>query len=374
LITERQIQSNKHFPELDGLRGIAILMVIAFHYFPNVYFLKFGWSGVDLFFVLSGFLISSRLIPFINDKGILLQFYRNRLLRIIPLYFTFLISFFLFWFFFANKDTVLQNPFYTNNWYAFFLFIQNWIYIHFPEQPLESLNHFWSLAVEEQFYIFFPIFILLTRKPKRILAIALVLIFIILLGRSLYYFVFSTNYQSIYWNTFFRADSFLIGSVVFIIFNYYNNSKELFKTYIYYFFASVILIVSGAIFYKSILMSNPSFQTFGYTCISVIFGYILLQSINSSNHLLSRMLSNSTLQYLGKISYGLYIFHWPIYFMGFGILNKIFKNHYINYAQLNTLNICCSILITFLISHLSYKYFESYFLNLKKKLRISKYK
>ncbi len=373
MIAEGHIQTNKHYPELDGLRGVAILMVIAFHYFPNVYLFKFGWAGVDLFFVLSGFLISSRLVPYINDKGIILQFYRNRLLRIIPLYFLFLIVFFLVWFFFASKETLFHNPFYKKNWYTFFLFIQNWIYIHFPKQPIESLNHFWSLAVEEQFYIFFPAFILLTRKPKRILAGALVLIFTILICRNLYFLIFSSNYQSIYWNTFFRADSFLIGSVLFILFNYYKESKGVFKIYNYFFFASLIFIVAGACIYQSILMSNPSFQTFGYTCIPVIFGYILLQCINRHNHTLILIASNSILQYVGKISYGLYIFHWPIYFMGFGVLSKIFKNQNINYAQLYALNICSSILITFLISHLSYKYFESYFLNFKKSFNLSKY-
>lgn len=339
-------------------------MVIAFHYFPEIYFLKFGWTGVDLFFVLSGFLISSRLIPYINNRDILLQFYRNRLLRIIPLYFAFLILFFLSWFFIVSKHTIVENPFYTKYWFAFFFFFQNWAYIFFPGVPIDALNHFWSLALEEQFYLLFPFFVLLIRKPKRIILTAGLLTVIVLISRIIY-FTPHTNYQSIYWNTFFRSDSFLIGCIVFILFNYFSKKQIYFKIFKFLSITSFMLVLSGAFYYKSLLMSNPSFQTFGYTCISIMFGFILFQILEKSNKYLTSLLSNEALQYCGKISYGLYIFHWPIYLTGFGMLNKLLKNQDFSLSTIHYFNVFYSIIITFSISHLSYKYFESHFLKMK---------
>lgn len=341
-------------------------MVISFHYFSNIAFFKFGWSGVDLFFVLSGFLISSRLIPYHNSKGILQQFYRNRFLRIIPLYFSFLIVFFLVWFAVVSKTTQNQFPFYNDHWFSFFIFIQNWTYIFAPLQSIDHLNHFWSLAVEEQFYILFPLFILLAGRPVKILKASLFLLIIILISRNIYFFTLSNNYQSIYWNSFYRADSFLIGSIIFVLYNYYKEQKLMFRIYKIIFTISVLLTAAGAFWYKSVSMSNPFFQTIGYTSIPIIFGYILLQCLNEPYKMLSRILSSPILRYTGKISYGLYIFHWPVYLFGFGILNKVFKNIQIGSLQLQALNICLSILLTLLISHLSYKYFESFFLRLKK--------
>lgn len=123
-----KIPTTKHIPQLDGLRGVAILMVMCYHFFPNNVICNFGWTGVDLFFILSGFLITSRLFPYLNDKKILLKFYRNRFLRIVPLYFSFLILFFICWFLLASKEALGNFPFYANHWWKFFFFIQNWIF------------------------------------------------------------------------------------------------------------------------------------------------------------------------------------------------------------------------------------------------------
>jgi peptidoglycan/LPS O-acetylase OafA/YrhL len=367
--TNSSIQKSiTHYPQLDGLRGIAILMVILFHYFPDVAVLRFGWAGVDLFFVLSGFLISSRLIPFINEQGILKRFYRNRFLRIVPLYFTFLSVFFLIWFLFVSKATIQQNPFYTNYWWSFFLFIQNWVYIFNLQQPIDYLNHFWSLAAEEQFYLAFPIFVLLFRKPKKILLVAIFIISLVLLTRVIYFYFFNAkdNFQTIYWNTFFRADSFLAGSILFILLQYYRAQKRYFLYLKYAAVISVVLLAGGVYYYKSLLMSNPFFETFGYTLIPILFSYILFKSIEGGGKFLNKITSFRALKYCGKISYGLYIFHWPVYLSGYAIMNKMFKNDSgISATNLHLIIVTLSIVFTFAICHLSFKNFESYFLKLK---------
>ena len=208
--SDLKIEPNKRIPQLDGLRGIAILMVMCYHFFPNNIICNFGWSGVDLFFVLSGFLITGRLYPYLNDKKILLKFYRNRFLRIVPLYFGFLIVFFVGWFVFVSEPVQLSTTFYSDYWWAFFLFIQNWISIFNEEKSLGYLSHLWSIAVKEQFYLLFPFLIIILRRPKNILVGCLLLILVVLICRIIFFAYSGQNYsyQFIYWNAFFRFDSF----------------------------------------------------------------------------------------------------------------------------------------------------------------------
>src|SRR3974377_1228989 len=97
----------KHFPELDGLRGMAILFVISYHYLGYTRFFKWGWTGVDLFFVLSGFLITGKLIQSIGEKDYFLNFYRNRVLRIFPVYYLAIILFYLSIQFLSSQDSLV---------------------------------------------------------------------------------------------------------------------------------------------------------------------------------------------------------------------------------------------------------------------------
>jgi peptidoglycan/LPS O-acetylase OafA/YrhL len=184
---ELKINTNKHIPQLDGLRGIAILMVMCYHFFPNNIICNFGWSGVDLFFVLSGFLITGRLMPYLDDKKILLKFYRNRFLRIVPLYFGFLILFFTGWFLLSSKETLSSFRFYNDHWWEFFLFIQNWIFANNLGEVKTHVDHLWSVAVEEQIYLVFPLFILFIRKKTKIFYAALFIIIVIIISRWYYY-------------------------------------------------------------------------------------------------------------------------------------------------------------------------------------------
>ena len=119
----------KQNPHLDGLRGIAIITVIVYHYSTGLYIFDFGWMGVDLFFVLSGYLLTGRLYPFLDDKKIIWKFYLNRIIRIIPLYYLFLLSFFGGWFIFTSDITQQQFPIYKNYYLSFFGFFCNWVFI-----------------------------------------------------------------------------------------------------------------------------------------------------------------------------------------------------------------------------------------------------
>ena len=155
---QASVQPTKFFPALEGLRGIAIIAVIIYHNFPYGDSL-FGWLGVDLFFVLSGFL---------------------------PLYYLFLFAFL----FLLPALGIFNNEVseYQEDKFWFIFYGQNWLFTNnFPETS-HCLNHFWSLAVEEQYYIFWPIIIILLKKPRYLL--------IFLIGFLLFLFCF----RSYIWN------------------------------------------------------------------------------------------------------------------------------------------------------------------------------
>src|SRR5580658_7786517 len=159
----------RRIPQLDGLRGVAIAMVLAYHYADSVIndgprFMKpllratcLGWSGVDLFFVLSGFLIGGILLDARESSNYFRVFYRRRAFRILPLYFAFLALVFL--------PVHFQSDI---PWRACIFFYQNfWMALH-NRLGEYTLNPTWSLAVEEQFYLTLPVLIYFVR-PRRLI-------------------------------------------------------------------------------------------------------------------------------------------------------------------------------------------------------------
>ena len=124
----------KHIPQLDGLRGIAILFVISYHYFGFMKVFGLGWSGVDLFFVLSGYLITSRLLDSRNTSSYFWRFYKNRILRIFPLYYLVLITFLVAILTLPKNQHLVTLSYYTQHWAGFFFFFQNWIMIFLVSQ------------------------------------------------------------------------------------------------------------------------------------------------------------------------------------------------------------------------------------------------
>ena len=158
-----------HYPALDGLRGVAILLVVFYHFFDFTNYFFWGWLGVDLFFVLSGFLITNILLRTLYQPDFLRNFYVRRILRIFPLYYFALILILVVLPFFQSLH--LDLSYYQENQAWFWIYLQNWLFVFKPLHGSKLLLHFWSLAVEEQFYLIWPIIILLVRRPKTLLAI-----------------------------------------------------------------------------------------------------------------------------------------------------------------------------------------------------------
>lgn len=366
---EKIIPPSKHIPQLDGLRGIAILFVLCFHYLPTSLATRFGWSGVDLFFVLSGYLITSRLLPYLNDKKILRKFYWNRFIRIVPLYYAFLLLFFGIWFLFNSTNTLNTFPFYTKNWQHFFVFIQNWIFITDETATKIHLLHLWSVAIEEQIYLIFPVLLLLTkRSAKSIFLTLVILFFFVLCCRYFYYTHFNstTVYVKIFWNSFFRFDSFLAGAIVYLVYNKIQVIKNYSKILSWLGIICFLTISLKIVTTKNAEITNSFIATIGYSLIAIMYASLLNFILCKKNKYLDKIILNKFLRFTGKISYGIYLFHWPMYITMFALLNKL--NLTVTATTINYINILCCIPLTYLLSYLSFRYFESFFLKWKAKL------
>lgn len=354
-----EYSSDKHIPALDCIRGLAVLLIMLFHCFDFAVF-KFGWMGVDLFFVLSGFLITGILLDSKSSPNYYRNFIVRRILRIFPLYY-FILLFCLILIPLISPQ--LFGPgyeYYIKHQSWFWLYMQNWLYSKtgFPDN--QTLVHLWSLAVEEQFYIFWPLVIRLF-NTKKLLAVCLIivafsLIFRFYIGAELG-FVHPFKYMA----TFSRMDALTTGAIIAILI---RKRPDWLEKYIMPVFIISLVIVGAAILYlKAILFVR---LTPIYTFIDILFGCLLIFMLNKEKFLILRPLYGSVFSFFGKYSYGLYVYHFILYHVfEYNVLPgfiTVFKNNGV--ALL--INGIIVFLISIPVSMLSYKYLEKPFLKLKR--------
>ncbi len=358
--------NRQHYPALDGLRGIAILLVVFYHNFGFINQFIFGWLGVDLFFVLSGFLITDILLTTVNSPNYLRNFFMRRILRIFPLYFGCLIIFLIIFPFFGLLQKELK--YFSGNQWWIWTFLQNWQYSIHPSPDAKIFMHFWSLGVEEQFYLIWPFVILWIKKPTKLFFIMLsVLLGVMCLRIVLWQLDFKTlNYTSFY--TFTRIDGICIGSMLALLHRFKYNFLS---RYMY-------LIVTGIaalnlLFFLLNRSNNfgfPFWAFVGYTTFAAIFGLLVHETVTNKNSLLQPLLSFIPLRFLGKVSYGFYIFHWPVYVIcGDYLLNQFTADFHFSLANSRIAASIVSTLAALIISILSYYFFETRILKLKERFR-----
>jgi peptidoglycan/LPS O-acetylase OafA/YrhL len=355
-------QGKKRYPALDGLRGVAILLVVIMHNFRFMNYFFFGWLGVDLFFVISGFLITDILLNAVDKPRFLRNFYMRRVLRIFPVFYLALI---ICLFILPNLSFIhLDTNYYQIHQGWLWTYLQNWLFIFKPPYGDPILLHTWSLGVEEQFYLFWPLIILLIRKPKHLFAFALLLLIGIGIARYIIWMqgIAELSYSSLY--TFTRIDGICIGSMIALLFRF---NPDFLKKYTAAIITSMAFINFAFYFINGRRgFSLPYLAFVGYTTFAIIFGVLLYECVIDQTKLLRSIFTSRILSFFGRISYGLYVYHWPIYLIFFPVLSrwlvKQFNWSFLISEFVTSLSVT---LLAVLISSLSFSFIEKYLLKLK---------
>lgn len=354
----------KYIKQLDSLRAIAVIMVIISHWAPIGSYarnLSLGAIGVDVFFVLSGFLISKILLDQRNkielNEGnrilVMKDFYIRRSLRIFPIYY---LTIFTLYYLSEHTETNIASAFgyfftYTSNFY--FFKIQSWD---------GMISHLWSLSVEEQFYLILPWFIIFCNR-KYILH---VIIGFIIIGVASQYVLGNVKMGSIL--TFSCFDAFGFGALLAWFFTYRTSLLKKFVLFLLGITIPCICIYKLGHFYGHNLFPLRTLTSL----ISVIVICYILIYHNRESLRFKIILNNKVLIFLGKISYGLYLYHnlmpalvssKTIIKLNYTFFSSTFIKDYRNYLEI----IEQSLLLLFL-SWLSFKLIEKPFLNLKSRI------
>lgn len=288
-------------PDIDGLRAIAVIAVVIFHFFPS--FLKGGFGGVDVFFVISGYLVTSIIYKGIaNNSFSFSSFYIKRVKRLFPSLILVLISCLIFGYYFLVASEFTQLGKHT---FSGALFIQN-IILFFESgyfdgsSDLKPLLHLWSLCIEEQFYFIWPVTILSLYKlgPLKFRN-SILTIFIISLLMSV---TLTRSYQSF---SFFllptRLWELALGGVLIFI----EKKLPRYSTKPYLSYLGLIIIIA------SFFILTPGRNFPGYQALLPTLGTVLV-IISSPSAPINKFLSKKAIVYIGLISYPLYLWHWPV--------------------------------------------------------------
>ena len=355
-----EIKHTQYYPALDGLRGLAILLVVAYHNFGFINLTFFGWLGVDLFFVLSGFLISDILLNSIGKKNFLKNFYTRRILRIFPLYY---LSLLLFLYLLPFLSKTVQVDYFRDNQFFLWTYLQNWLF-SFKTTDETVLHHFWSLAVEEQFYLLWPFVILLIKNKKLLLTIVLFALLLINMLRIILWTLEVENLAYLTLYTFTRIDGLCIGSAVALLLRINKNFLSNYTALI----ILALALLNLAFYFLNDEKRFPYLAFIGYTTFAIVFGILVYEAVIGKTNVINKILGNNILRLFGKVSYGFYIFHWPLYLYMAPQLNMIFeRNSFIPDRIIPLLSSVIATVTAFFVSLISYKYFESHFLKLKEK-------
>lgn len=287
----------KRIHELDGLRGIAILAVLLFHLRRNTattpYLFAFGWIGVDLFFVLSGFLITGILLDTKELRDRAITFYRRRFKRIFPIYYGSLFVLTILLPFFAPGFFVVPPPHDLPKYWAY---LSNW-YL-----GGQGLSHFWSLAIEEQFYLLWPLLAWHVGR-KTLSRIAVTCIFIAPILR-LVLRLYSVPPELIHRNTFCRIDTLLIGALCALWMrcnpSFFPRIAKL---------QWLALPTIGILSLDHYDVNGPWIQTIGYSLIACSSAGVLVAAVAGK----ALFLLFTPLRSVGRWSYGIYVYHFPIF-------------------------------------------------------------
>jgi peptidoglycan/LPS O-acetylase OafA/YrhL len=363
-----------HLLALDGIRGLAILMVVCSHVFESNYHsggvltrfvgtvFYYGYFGVDLFFVLSGFLITGILVDSLQDEGYFRKFYARRALRIFPLYYGVLLVCFLL--------TIPWHLHWDGMGWLLVLYLQNLR----PQGIMEFspghglvLFHFWSLAVEEQFYLIWPAVVFLVRGRRRLFWTTVAASAIALVARVAYLAAGGSPYV-VHATTLFRADSLLLGGALALL---YRSPAwpRVQRMAPWGFLTAAVLIVASILYLEPRIVGNSMagslwHEGVRYSILAPGFACLIAWSLQKGSRCGS-LFQTGWLRFFGKYSYGLYVLHVFVMSAVNVRLRTLLEAHTTNKTLAVAAAACTVLLLSLLAAYLSYHLFERPFLRLK---------
>ncbi|UBH15479.1 acyltransferase family protein [Macrococcus armenti] len=345
--------NRKYLPGLDGIRAIAVIAIIIFHLNPK--WLPGGFLGVDTFFVISGYLIAMLLLNEYEQTGTIniVQFWIRRVKRLFPPA-LFMLLVVIQYIIFFDRDLLYQLK---KDAIAAFLYVSNWWYIfdglsYFESFEPRPLQHLWSLAIEEQFYLCFPLLLMLLLKrwsKKQIFIILLIVSLISSIWMSVLYDPAAGNVSRVYFGTDTRLQTLLIGVMFAFIWPAFKLKQK----------APILLVliiealgISGlcVLMYCIINASENSALLFngGFYVISIFTLFMIMSAVHP-NTLMRKVLGIKPLVVIGKYSYSLYLWHYPVI--------VLMQAHFVK-GQIPIVVHIASVIVTVMLAVLSYKLIE----------------
>src|ERR687885_2885833 len=311
------------YPELDGLRGIAILMVVAYHYDLAPFL-----SGVDLFFVLSGFLLGGILLDKHEAPNYFKAFYVRRFCRILPLYFVCVLVFLIllpvilgwlgedphyFGDYFGNSFEEMPLGYSLPIW-TYFTFTHNFAMAQLGGWGTRWLTHTWSLAVEEQFYLFLPFFMrFFSREKLPYLLVGLILSAPLL--RAFFYAFHPHGGLAFYVLMPCRADALLLGVLgAYVIRN--ERCLNLLRTHTKALYGLLALLLAAGV--ALTVLSSPTVRvplvaaSYGYSWLPLVYSCLVLIAVTEKRGLVTLVTRVRPLSWLAVLAFGVFLLHTPI--------------------------------------------------------------
>jgi peptidoglycan/LPS O-acetylase OafA/YrhL len=342
--------SYRYRPALDGLRALAVLAVMAFH-FPGPFF-DGGFIGVDLFFVISGFLITTLLYVEWEETGAMRlgAFYGRRALRLFPALAACLLVGLLA--VHLVGDTDLEERTQLGAVSATF-YVANWVLVTRGNDALGVFNHTWSLSIEEQFYLVWPVvlwMLLSTGRTSRQIATILALALGLSIAWRLMICLEGAGFARLYYGSDAHADPLLLGCLL-AIWRRKHSARP----------TTRMVTVSVVALFVAVVLARPAapYMSLGVLTILALACAVLVAAVDQpgSSGRLVWLLSLPPLVFIGKLSYSLYLWHFPI--------EELMRRTMLSREWQLPLDI----LLSFLLAFLSYTYVEQPFLRLKRHLQ-----
>ncbi|EIX6348813.1 acetyltransferase [Staphylococcus pseudintermedius] len=353
---DRKPINPRYMPGLDGVRAVAVIAIIIYHLNPQ--WLSGGFLGVDTFFVISGYLITSLLLTEYHNTGKieLMSFWLRRVKRPIPAVLFLVMGVIVLSLIFM--PTEIQKV--RADSIAAIFYVSNWWYImqnvdYFEQFAVQALKHLWSLAIEEQFYLVFPIVLLsllsFIRRLKSIRIIFLILLVISMIAMMVLY-VPNENVARVYFGTDTRIQTLLMGVLLALVWPPFQLKAKVnrqMRTMIDT--AGVVGLAILFICFKFVSETNSILYYGGFFLISTVTLLVIASSVHPSGYF-AKFLGNKVFTFIGSRSYSLYLWHYPII---------VLIHHQFVQGQIPPLVYVVEILLMVLMAEFSYKFIEQPF-------------